>query len=594
MVCSATRHRLLALLGLLGLAWLAAGCPARQARPLAPARSAMPGVAGPAALELGFALQRGERTAVRVSLDLAGSPSGSTGLRAAERWAGMSDLGDLFTNLRASGPDGPLAIERTAAHRWQVQHEPGVRLRVEWTLRASNAVAVHHPSYYYRPIVEPDRFHLIGHAGLLVPEHLADGQAHVIAVRWEGFAAAGWRVACSHGLGQRRALARRTMDELRHAVFLAGALRLHRRFIRQSPLLVALQGRWAFPDAAFIDLAAEIVAAERAFFDEAEARPSLISAISVGRRIPGRIATGGTGLTDSTALFLSPGLGLGADSRSRLRLALLLAHELFHHWNGHVIQLAEPEELGYWFSEGFTDFYARRLLLRAGVIDVDSYAALVNDTSVRYSTNPRRNAANRRIQRDFWTDEAMGELPYQRGCLVAHLLDHRIRSRSQGRRSLDELMRALASHARRTGERVDTRKLLARFARATSARFADRLRGIVVDGDSIDLPLDLYAPCLRGETRRIGEYQLGFDRQASLAARRVTGVVRGSAAWRAGLRDGQRLLGWSIHGGRPDKRVELKVQAGEKRIPVSYYPQQNPRPVPWFTPHQRAACRDRL
>lgn len=594
MIRSAAKPHLPTLLGLACLAWLMAGCPARQVRPLAPARSAMPGVAGPAALELTFALQRGERPAVRVSLELAGSPTGSTGLRAAERWAGMSDLGDLFTDLRASGPDGPLPIERTAAYRWQLRHRPDARLRIEWTLRASNAVAVHHPSYYYRPIVEPDRFHLIGHAGLLVPEHLADGEAHVIAIHWEGFAEAGWRVACSHGLGQRRVLARRTMDELRHAVFLAGALRLQRRFIHESPLLIALQGRWAFSDAAFVDLAAEIVAAERAFFDQAEARPTLISAISVGRRVPGRIATGGTGLTDSTALFLSPGLDLRPGSRSRLRLALLLAHELFHHWNGHVIQVAEPEELVYWFSEGFTDFYARRLLLRAGVIDVDRYAALVNDTSVRYSTNPRRNAPNRRIQRDFWRDEAVGELPYQRGCLVAHLLDQRIRSRSQGRRSLDDLMRALAAHARRTGQRVDTPQLLARFARATSARFADRLRGIVVDGDSIDLPLDLYAPCLRGETRRIGEYQLGFDRQASLEARRVSGVVRGSAAWRAGLRDGQRLLGWSIHGGRPDKRVELKVQVGEKRIPVSYYPQRDPRPVSWFTPDQRAACRERL
>jgi len=569
--------------------WLA-GCPIhapgpaeRRPDPARPTRAP--------ALTYTFELEPGASPLVLVELDFTGAPGGVTRLRMAESWAGIEHPAEHIHGLSAElASGGALPVRALAAETWRIDHPPDAALRVRWTLQPSGRAEVHDPDYYYRPIVEPDRFHLIGTTGLVFPEHLSTEKPQVIRVRWRGFARAGWTVACSHGDSQDELTVERTLDAFRHAVFLAGPLRLHRRFIRGGELLIAMTGSWAFTDEAFVDLTARIVQAERAFFDDFDYPFYLVSLIPIGRQVPGRTATGGTGLTDSVALFLGPGLSLAPGSRSRGRLAHLLAHELFHNWNGRKIDRREPERLVYWFSEGFTDFYARRLLYRAGLLDLSDRLALLDATSTQYHTNPFRRAPNSKIQEAFWTDEKVRALPYQRGALVAHLVDDRIRADSGSKRCLDDLIHALYHHSIETGERIDTPELIGWIARYTSEPFADRVRAIVVDGAELDLPADLHAPCLTGHTRQIGTYQLGFDREGSLASRRVTGVIRGSAAWRAGLRDGQVLTGWSIEHGRADIRVELLVLDGQTRVPVSYYPQRDPVPVPWFEVDRPEAC----
>ncbi|MCJ7617326.1 MAG: hypothetical protein MUO43_12405 [Desulfobacterales bacterium] len=66
-------------------------------------------------------------------------------------------------------------------------------------------------------------------------------------------------------------------------------------------------------------------------------------------------------------------------------LKYLFAHELFHTWNtGKLGVRQNPEQLIYWFSEGFTGYYARLLLLRAGLITIEEYVSDYNDKLIRY------------------------------------------------------------------------------------------------------------------------------------------------------------------------------------------------------------------
>ncbi len=578
------------------LALLLTGCPVHGPGPTGARRpDASQRPDRPPALTYTFRLQPGQAPSVRIELALAGAPGGLTRLRMAASWAGIDRPSQRISDLTAQTSAGrAIPIQVTSDHTWVLRHPADAELRVAWTLRPSGRQPVHHPDYYYRPIVESERFHLIGTTGLIFPEHLSTREPVPIRVRWRGFAEAGWKVACSHGDAQDELVVERTLDAFRHAVFVAGPFRLLRRDIRGGALVVAMTGDWSFSDEAFSDLTARIVAAERTFFDDFDYPFYLVSLIPIGRQVPGRIATGGTGLTDSVALFLGPGLSLAPGSRSRRRLVHLLAHELFHNWNGRKIDRKEPERLVYWFSEGFTDFYARRLLYRAGLVDLGDRVAQLNATSAQFHTNPYRGARNDKIEQAFWSDEKVRELPYQRGALVAHLVDDHIQKTTRGEKSLDDLVRALYRHAVATGERIDTPGLLSWIERDTSKAFAERVRRIVVDGAPIGLPADLHAPCLEGTTRQIGTYELGFDRERSLADRRVTGVVKGSAAWHAGLRDGQALAGWSIEHGRADKRVELVVREGDTRTPISYYPQRDPVPVPWYAVDRAEACPGRL
>ena len=178
---------------------------------------------------------------------------------------------------------------------------------------------------------------------------------------------AGWKVASSFSVEPEEASdATTTIHDFCQAVFLAGELRLLRRDIHGAPLWIAIAGTdWGFTDEAFADTAAKVVAAQRGFFADYAWPYFLISVIPVGRYNPRSTSKGGTGLTNSFAIFMTPKTGLALDEDGR-GVPWLLSHELFHLWNGHRYRLEEPDQLGYWFSEGFTDYYARRLLLRAG------------------------------------------------------------------------------------------------------------------------------------------------------------------------------------------------------------------------------------
>ena len=67
------------------------------------------------------------------------------------------------------------------------------------------------------------------------------------------------------------------------------------------------------------------------------------------------------------------------------------------------------------------------------------------------------------------------------------------------------------------------------------------------------------------------EFELGFDRQRSLPKRRVFGLIPDSAAAKAGLRQGDELLGWSIPADA-SRKVELQIRRKDRNRAIRYYP----------------------
>jgi hypothetical protein len=126
----------------------------------------------------------------------------------------------------------------------------------------------------------------------------------------------------------------------------------------------------------------------------------------------------------------------------------------------------------------------------------------------------------------------------------------------------------------------------------TSTAFAARLRATVIDGAVLAIDPALFEPCLTTTTTKVWTYELGFDFPASQAKRQTTGVQPGSAAARAGLRDGDALSGWSIHNGDPDQEVTLWIGADRRKL--SYLPRGKDVSLPQLAVHDAAACADVL
>src|SRR5258708_10299669 len=74
-----------------------------------------------------------------------------------------------------------------------------------------------------------------------------------------------------------------------------------------------------------------------------------------------------------------------------------------------------------------------------------------------------------------------------------------------------------------------------------------RLRGYAELGNTVQVPASALGPCAILQMDDIPRFDLGFDREPLLTQHIISGVRVGSAAFQAGLRDGQEVTRTSVY-----------------------------------------------
>lgn len=516
---------------------------------------------------------------VRATLECSGDADGKTTFTLP---GGERDLipGGGISGIEATTADGAtLEATRSQPGRIKVRHEPAARLRVSWEIENAMTTPADPPGGDYRTVLESERFHALGSRVLFAPESTAPNAR--VRFEWRGFEDAGWTTVCSHGIGAGPFEFVGDVGLFRHAIFMAGDVALAARDIPGGELAVAVASAHEFDLEvdALADLAARIVGFEREFMRDETGPFYLVTMTPQGEPRRGRgLALGGTGLRDSFAIFVPPGMSLAKENGDFTRFCHLLAHEHYHEWNGLRIRRAQPENLAFWFSEGFTEFLTRRILHRAGLLTREEALEDFRRSIRDYFTNPRRNATNAEIAADFFTDLTLSFVPYRRGDLVAAIVDWEIRKASAGARSLDDFMRE-RNEAR---EDVSTESLLALFARWTSESVASHLRDVLVDGADPIFPDDFFASELARDTVELFPCDPGFDVMATVRDDALRGVVVGGKAYAAGLRDGMRVVGIGYDSSAPERPIPLRVEIDGEVKDFTIDPRLEPVAAPRF------------
>ncbi len=175
----------------------------------------------------------------------------------------------------------------------------------------------------------------------------------------------------------------------------------------------------------------------------------------------------------STALLCSrddlPRAGEKAVTESYRTFLGLASHEYFHAWNVKRIKPSaftpyDLERENYtallWAFEGATSYYDDLALVRCGLLGPEEYLEVVGRAVTQLLRTPgRRRQTVADSSWDAWIkyyrqDENSPNAIvsyYGKGSLVALCLDLHVRSRTAGRRSLDDVMRALWRRYGRTG-----------------------------------------------------------------------------------------------------------------------------------------------
>jgi predicted metalloprotease with PDZ domain len=206
----------------------------------------------------------------------------------------------------------------------------------------------------------------------------------------------------------------------------------------------------------------------------------------------------------------------------------VVAHELFHLWNGGAFDLDSPDVK--WFAEGVTEYYALRALEAIGRLSAEAMADELAGGLDRLRGNPWADSSLAALGHGYDADPRAWTATYAKGALAAWMLDLRL-AESGG---LDPVVRSLAG----AGGRPDLRARLAAAGGGAAAGLVDSLSGARF---APAVGAELAAHGLRLERRRSTDLTLGL-RSFRPGTTEVLDLDPEGPAAEGGVRAGDRVV----------------------------------------------------
>lgn len=472
------------------------------------------------------------------------SSSGLDEIEVPTEWAGETLHG--IRNLRALSRRTTISDTSSAALE-MIRHRPHQDVVLAYDLVRDWAGRFRHPAEFHGTLM-PEYLELTGDNALVHPKLPAEA---IVTVHFDwSKLPVGWVLATSFGTSSdsedRCQSYSGTVRAVQQAMFTAGVFRIHHFRIGTQPAVLAIRDQWTFSDDQAIADIQKAVAVVRDFWHDHNFPYFLVTL----KQFDNDSGSGdGSAFTNAFWLYLSR-----KDSISDQMQVLI--HETFHIWDPRRMGIpSTPQDWKAieWFREGFVSYYGYLLALRAGFIQLSEYLESLN-----------------RELRIFPGSHSA----YVRGRIIALWLDSQIRNESSNKMSLDTVMFDMVNESARP---LTETRILETAGRYLSQASRTELTHVIGPDSSITLAENALGPCARGSVDHVPTFDLGFDLSASTAGGSITGVESNGPAFKAGLRNGQRLSGrLSVYNNEPEKAAIITVQTSDGTKVVEYYPRGEP------------------
>lgn len=428
-----------------------------------------------------------------VSLEISGLAAGQHRLSLPVWTPGSYEVVDFARNLfdlSASTPGGPLMLDHETKNRWGFRLEAAARVHVHYRIWAYE-LSVHGAHL--------DATHAYWNGAqmfLLVDDYR--NRPHDVFIECPP----GWRVstgldALPEAPGWYRA---GDYDTLIDCPVEVGTQAVYSFSVDDIPHQVAVWGHGNEDPAVLIPDIERIVRTHRDLFGELPYRHYTFLLQLTDR------GTGGLEHLNSTTCGIQR--FMFRPRKSYRRVLALLSHEFFHLWN---VKRIHPEALGpfdydrevytrlLWAMEGFTDYYAYLALVRGGLYTPKEYLQGLGDRIKRYEALPGRFVQSlAESSFDTWIklykpgpDSPNRTISYYlKGDLVGTCLDLELRRRTDGRGSLDEVLRRLYRRYGRHGVGFPEQAYLETLEEVGEGSFAEFYAHYIEGTDA--LPIDTY------------------------------------------------------------------------------------------------------
>ena len=484
-------------------------------------------------------------------------------------WAGVNDLWKMVTVDRAQTPAGQTLPIVTSSGFWTVR-ETRTPFTLSWRVAAGRfSFAGSNRNDLFRAFLSTTTGFAWGHSWVLQPDDSALARTPVT-------------VRLDRGEYSRLSLSRPTRlpntRELAASLLIAGDFREHSDTTSGVRLRYLLSGNeWTFADST---LRRAVNGIARTFVNAtgfAPNREQWIVLVEGSARNNGGTVEGG-----AIALYPDPAKPLIGDDPNTLRL---IAHELFHLWNGHASKETGRGEGYYkWFQEGITEYYAHLALLRTGLLTVPALVQQVNSFIREYESNPARRASAADLERAYWLDGAHQRIPYVKGFLLGWWLDL---SLERNRRRIDDFARAVLR--RPTYDDSQLQSALTTAGLQDARWFRDFAIGNqplpfarICNTEGLD--------CVEDNTDL---FDFGFEtsNRTITAGAVISSVTSGSPAEAAGIAVGDTLTGRAnFYGGDPTRDATIEVRRDGTPVAITFRPVAR-RPIVFIDPTPRTLMR---
>jgi predicted metalloprotease with PDZ domain len=172
-------------------------------------------------------------------------------------------------------------------------------------------------------------------------------------------------------------------------------------------------------------------------------------------------------------------------------------------------------------------------------------------------------------------------LPYERGYFYFVDTNSKLLAASGGKSSVDTIVLSLLNQ-RKSGTHLTPQSWLDPVEKELGAAGKHEFETEVVEGRIVVPPSNAFGPCFERQSVPMPIFQLGFEEHATLDSfpRVVRGIVSGSAAEGAGLRDGDRIVSVSPIDmdqlrSSLSKLIHLQIQRRNETIEIEYVPRSS-------------------
>ncbi len=356
---------------------------------------------------------------------------------------------------------------------------------------------------------------------------------------------------------------------------------------------IAIQGNWEFDED-------KLVADHRAI---AKAQFDIMRTVPFERYLfmyhfPDKRAGHGVEHKNSTSIVLGPASAItqpdDGEQPSGLYGALLrvASHELFHVWLVERIRPAVMYPTDYsteayttqmWIYEGITDYYADLSNMRAGLMTTEAFYDRIGSTVNSFDQNPGRKVTSIAMSSfDSWTKE--GKAPpktwysfYTAGKAMGLVLDMEVRGRTNGEKSLDDVMRYLYAEYPAKDSGVPEDGFQKALETLTGTSFADFFNNHIYGRMDVDWDAHLANAGLH--LMQEPNQDPAAWLQVFLADNTVMGANPAGSGAKAGLKSGDKILAVNEEDAgdddvlkaafeklSPDDTVQLTVERGEEEV----------------------------